>query len=63
MALVASSRVSELQALDLRYYVYRSEEVAFTMPTLGKKRTVGAPPKEAMFGAFPDNDCLCVVNV
>ena len=34
----------------------------FTMPTLGKKRTIGAPPKEAMFGAFPENDHLCVVN-
>jgi len=62
MALVASSRVSELQALDLRYRVYRPEGVVFTRPTLGKKRTVGAPPKEVMFGAFPDDDRLCVVR-
>jgi len=62
MALVASSRVSVLQDLDLRYRIYRPEGVAFTVPTLGKKRTVGAPPREVFFGAFPDNDCLCVVK-
>ena len=62
MALVASSRVSELQALDLRYRIYRPEGVVFTMPTLGKKRAVGAPPKEVMFGAFPEDDHLCVVK-
>ena len=32
------------------------------MPTLGKKRTVGAPPKQVVFGAFPENDQLCVVK-
>jgi len=44
MALVASNRVSELQALDLRYHIYWAEGVVFTMSTLGKKRTIGAPP-------------------
>ena len=62
MALVEASRVSELQALDLRYWLYRSEGVVFTMPTLGKKRTVGASPKQVTLGAFPNNDCLCVVK-
>ena len=39
----ASSRVSELQALDLLFRIYQSEGVVFTMPTLGKKRTAEAP--------------------
>ena len=62
MALVDASRVSELQALDLRYRLYRPEGVVFSMPTLGKKRIVGAPPKQVMFGAFPEDDRLCVVK-
>jgi len=62
MALVDASRVSELHALDLRYRTYRPEGVLFQLPTLGKKRVVGAPPKQIMFGAFPDDDCLCVVK-
>lgn len=32
MALVASSRVSELQALDLHFRIYHPEVVVFTMP-------------------------------
>jgi len=62
MALVEASRVSELQALDLRYCLYRPEGAVFRMPTLGKKRVVGAPPKEVMFGAFPQDSRLCVVK-
>ena len=62
MALVDASRVSELQALDLRYRLYCPEGVVFSMPTLGKKRIVGAPPKQVMFGAFPEDDRLCVVK-
>ena len=62
MALVEASRVSELQALDLRYRLYRPERVVFQLPTLGKKRVVGAPPKEVMFGAFPQDSRLCVVQ-
>ena len=62
MALVGASRVSELQALDLRYHSYRPEGVVFQFPTLGKKRVVGAPPKEVLFGAFPDDSCLCVMK-
>ena len=38
------SRVSELQALDLRYRSYLLEGVVFHIPTLGKKRVVDAPP-------------------
>ena len=62
MALVDASRISELQALDLRYRSYRPEGVVFHMPTLGKKRIVGAPPKQVMFGAFPGDGRLCVVK-
>lgn len=62
MALVEASRVSELQALDLRYRFYRPEGVFFQLPTLGKKRIVGAPPKEMMFGAFPEDSRLCVAK-
>jgi len=62
MALVEASRVSELQALDLRFRLYRPEGAVFTIPTLGKKRTVGAPPKQVMFGAFPEDERLCVVK-
>jgi len=32
------------------------------MPTLGKKRTAGAPPKQVMLGAFFDDNRLCVVQ-
>lgn len=34
MALVEASRVSELQALDLRYHVYQPEGVVFQIPTI-----------------------------
>ena len=37
MALVEASRVSELQALDLRYHLYHSKGVLFQLPTLGKR--------------------------
>ena len=62
MAIVEASRVSELQALDLRYRSYHPEGVLFQLPTLGKKRIVGAPPKQLMFGAFPSDSCLCVMK-
>ena len=58
MALVDASRVSELQALYLRYRSYRPEGVVFQIPTLGNKRIVGAPPKHIMFGAFLRDSCL-----
>ena len=48
MALVDASRVSELQALYLRYRSY----------TLGNKRIVVAPPKHITFGAFLGDSCL-----
>ena len=62
MALVEASRVSELQALDLRYCCYGPEGAMFQIPTLGKNRVVGALPKEVMFGTFPEDSCLCVVR-
>ena len=52
MALVQASRSSELQALDARFQVYRPDGVVFTLPTLTKKRKVGAPAKELFFGAY-----------
>ena len=58
MALVEASRVSELQALGLRYQFYHPEGVLFQLLTLGKKRTVGASPKQLMFGAFPSDSHL-----
>ena len=54
--------MSELQALDLRYRTFRPEGVVFVMSILGKKRTAGAPPKQVMFRAFPDDSHLCVVQ-
>jgi len=62
MALVGANRVSELQALDLRYRTYKPEGVCFQLPTLGKKRKAGAPPKQFTFGAFPDDNRVCVMS-
>ena len=62
MALVSASRVSELQALDLRYRLYRPDGAHFELPSLGKKRAVGAPPKHVVFEAFPSDKKLCVVE-
>ena len=62
MALVEASKVSELQVLNLRYQSYHLEGILFQLPTLGKKRTVGAPPKQLMFGAFPSDSRLCVMK-
>ena len=62
MALVAASRTSELQALDLRFRVFKPEGVLFKLASLTKKRKVGAPLKECFFGAFKEDGCLCVVE-
>ena len=62
MALVGAGRVSELQALDLRFQLYRPDGILFELPLLGKKRTVGAPPKQIIFEAFPLDKNLCVVE-
>ena len=62
IALVQASRVSELQALELKYWTLRPEGVAFVMPTLSKKRTVEVPPKKVMFMAYPNDSDLCVVQ-
>ena len=60
MALVEASRSSELAALDLRFRSFNPEGVSFKLPTLTKKRSPGAPPRELLFGAFPDDTDLCV---
>ena len=62
MALVGANRVSELQALDLRFRLYRPDGVHFQLPSLGKKRTVGAPPRQVIFEAFPMDKRLCVAE-
>ncbi len=61
LALVEASRTSELQALDLRFRVYKPEGVSFKVPTLTKK-TTGAPPKEFFFASFPPNPKICPVH-
>ena len=62
MALVGANRVSELQALDLRYWVYRPEGVSFQLLTLSKKRKAGAPPKQFTFVAYSNDNRLCVMR-
>ena len=62
MALVEASRSSELQALDLRFRVYKPEGVTFRIPSLTKKRVTGAPPKEFFFASFPANSVICPVH-
>lgn len=42
--------------------MYKPEGVLFKLPSLTKKRKVGAPPKESFFGAFPGDKWLCVVE-
>ena len=59
MALVGANRVSELQALDLRFRTYRPEGVCFQLPTLSKNRK---PAKQFTFGAFPADSRLCVMR-
>jgi len=61
MALVTASRTSELQALDLRFRVYRPNGVLFRLSGTTKTQKAGSPPKERFFGAFPDSR-LCVVE-
>ena len=62
MALVQASRSSELQALDVRFRIYRPDGVVFTPPSLTKKRNVGSPAKELFFGAYSADRRLCVVQ-
>ena len=62
MALVKASRTSELRALDIRFRVYKPNGVVFKLAYLTKKRTPGRPPKELLFGAFPSDKRLCVVE-
>lgn len=61
MALVVASRTSELQALDLRFRVYRPNGVLFRLVGITKTQQTGSPPKEQFFGAFSEKR-LCVVE-
>jgi len=62
MSLTSASRVSELQALDLRFRRYTTDGVVFKLASLTKKRQAGASLKERYFASFVDNDKLCVVQ-
>jgi len=62
MALTSASRVSELQALDLRFHYYKPNGVLFKLATLTKKRQLGASLKELFFTSFSEDDNLCVVQ-
>ena len=62
MSLVEASRTSELQALDLRFRVFKPEGVIFRLPSLTKKRVTGAPPKKLFFASFPSNPKVCPVS-
>ena len=62
MTLVQASRSSELQALDVRFRIYRPDGVVFTLPSLTKKRKVGSSAKELFFGAYSADRRLCVVQ-
>ena len=59
MSLVEVSRTSQLQALDLRFRVFKPEGVIFKLPSLTKKRIPGAPPRELFFASFPSNPKIC----
>lgn len=59
MSLVGASRTSQLQALDLRFRVFKPEGVIFKLPSLTKKRIPGAPPRELFFASFPSNPKIC----
>ena len=61
MALVVASRTSELQALDLRFRVYRPNGVLLHLMGVTKTQRARVPPKERFFGAFSDKR-LCVVE-
>ena len=62
MALIRASRVSELQALDLRFRYYKPDGVLFRLASLTKKRHLGAALKECFFASFPEDSRLCVVH-
>ena len=62
MSLTTASRLSELQALDLRFHQYAQNGVVLRLASLTKKRQAGAPLKEVSFASFTGNDRLCVVQ-
>lgn len=62
MSLVSANRVSELQALDLRFHCYKPSGVLFKLASLTKRRQTGAAPKECFFASFTEDDKLCVVK-
>lgn len=62
MSLTSTSKVSELQALDLWFYQYTENGVVFKLASLTKKRQAVTPLKEVSFASFTDNDRLCVVQ-
>ena len=62
MTLASASRVSELQALDLRFRQYKPDGVEFKLASLTKKHQVGASLKERFFPSFTKDTKLCIVQ-
>ena len=52
------SRISELQALDLRFRYFKPEGVLFRLASSTKKRKVGPPLKECFLRSFCDDSNL-----
>ena len=59
-ALSSADRVSDLQALDIRYRTYTNEGVRFIIPGLTKTRRSG-PPREVFYPEFGENRKICAV--
>ena len=48
MALIVASRMVEVQALDLRFCVYKPSGVSYRLPSITKTQKTGSPPKESV---------------
>lgn len=46
MAITGANRISELQALDLRFWIFKTNRVLLKLASITKKRQLGAPLKE-----------------
>ena len=62
MTLTSANRLSELQALDLRFCYCKHNGVLFKLASLTKKRQLGATLKDCFFASFPGDDRLYVVQ-
>ena len=62
MAIIKASEADLLHKLDLRYRVYRKDDVLFRVPQITKTGKPSKPPIEVFFPAFPQDRRLCVVK-